>query len=680
MATLTLTGTPRQALSPGLILWLTASGMLTALLVALSLAVRNNTTPVQDQAVMDWVLGWNLPGLAMYFDAISLLTNTLAGLVFGLVGMTVFLLLRKTRAALAFAIVGGLVALVAIFGDSTLGEALGRTRPLDDNPVPSFPSGHVFGSTIFFGFWGFLAVHYRLRIALLVPLMILFAGLIASVGPARIYEQAHWPSDVAAGYMLGVLWLLVVIPVFLRLRPIAFGSSTEKENDRSAINPAGYRIERSIASTVMLDPQQGTATKIYRAPALVRMLYWIAFQAKFPYESNTAALQASKYRRKIAGLLTTHVFGSDLVAPVVEVRSVNGQYALVTQFVPGDKVLNDGATKRFLAQVAETFAQAGLSVWQIDPRNPHAHTNLIRTPEGEMKIIDLESAIVTPLPARGQWWSAMKSGNFPVFDDIDFPRLRRYIDENRADLARTLGPTGIAELVEAVAQGERTIRSWKDGEPRIWGRLLSRIYRTLDWSAICSRVAAASAAADRAAAAFLAAGIQRWENEGKLGPLEARELRGRLSSVELQDAMHHLGAHLAITVIFRFPFGSPVRFAWTAFFWGKAQIIRRRHSSTAPNRDLANIHTPVVMALSLVPGLGGISYLAARPLRQKLLIRLVLDQIALKLPFRVYERAGLGRWLAPAPKPSERQKDTSETYVPLRGATPVGTEQVGLAD
>ena len=75
-------------------------------------------------------------------------------------------------------------------------------RLLGDNMVPSFPSGHIFGSTALFGFSTYLAVHHGLRKRVLVPLILLFAVILLAVGPARVHEQAHWPSDVAAGYLL----------------------------------------------------------------------------------------------------------------------------------------------------------------------------------------------------------------------------------------------------------------------------------------------------------------------------------------------------------------------------------------------------------------------------------------------------------------------------------------------
>ena len=192
----------------------------------------------------------------------------------------------------------------------------------------------------------------------------------------------------------------------------------------------------------MLDPERGTATKTYNPPGVVRLLYWLAFQARFPYEYNQASLDAAMYRRKIASALTTHRFGKDLVAGTTAADCDLGECTFVTEFIPGEKVENDEETKLFLGQVAETFAEAGLGVWQINPRNPHAHTNVIRNHDGDLIIIDLESAVVTPIPAPGQWRSALRSGNIPIFDDIDFGRLRAYVSANEAALEKSLGPDG----------------------------------------------------------------------------------------------------------------------------------------------------------------------------------------------------------------------------------------------
>ncbi len=109
-----------------------------------------------------------------------------------------------------------------------------------------------------------------------------------------------------------------------------------------------------------------------------------------------------------------------------------------------------------------------------------------------------------------------------------------------------------------------------------------------------------------------------------------------------------MGAHLVLSMV-AVPIPgvrSVARFGWTLTFWFKTQLRRfRRSKATAA---ATNVHSPLVMVLALVPLLGGVAYLAARPLRRKLLIRLMLDQVAVKLPFKFYTRLRVNRLLAPS--------------------------------
>ena len=659
MATLTGTINRHKTIRPRMVLWTGSVATLAILTALLTVAIKNNPFPAQDLSVLNWVSSWEFPGLSAFFGAISFLTNNAPGIALGLAGVIFFWLKGLKREAFAFAVIGGILGVVALFGDYILGEWVGRIRP--DAAISShvsFPSGHVFGSTVLFGFWIFLAFHYRLKMRLLVPLVGFLAFFILATGPARIHEQAHWPSDVAAGYLLGALWLLLLIPLFLKLQRLPSIFSAKNTAEVAALVVDGVRIEGSIASTIVLDPQRGTATKIYQPPALVRFLYWAAFQAKFPYENNNAALEAGAHRRKIASLLTLHRFGKDLVAPVIEIGQLNGKATFVTEFIPGEKVENDSSVKTFLGQVTETFAEAGLPVWQMNPRNPHAHTNLIRTPEGDMKIIDLESAVVTPFPARGQFRSTLRRGGFPIFDDIDFDRLRSYVAANEAALQGSLGVRGMAELKDAMDRGEQTMHAWKSSELRIVGRTIKWAYRLLNWKALYRKTEHAMEGADRVAQTFLEKGIERWEEDGRVRPSEATAMRSHLASQEASDALHHLGAHLVLSVAIVVPIPglrSLARFGWTVAFWSASQWRLIRHRATGETPRTANIHSPLVMVLALVPALGGFAYLTARPLRRKLLIRLMLDQAASKLPLKLYARMRLERVLAPAPVETNAQ-------------------------
>ncbi len=488
----------------------------------------------------------------------------------------------------------------------------------------------------------------------LVPLLIFVVVLILTVSLARIFEQAHWPSDVAAGYLLGGIWLLVLIPFFLWAQKLSWIARLDKEIDPSIIGCETCRIEHSIASTVVLDPEAGTATKTYNPPGVVRLLYWMAFQARFPYESRETSLHAAEYRRKIASFLTRHRFGKDLVSPTIAINCMHDSCSFVTEYVAGEKVENDDEARLFLGQVAQTFADAGLGVWQINPRNPHAHTHLIRKEDGDMIIIDLESAVVTPFPAPGQWRSAFRIGTIPVFDDIDFVRLQAWAKENESALQTGLGQDGLAEFHEAIDKGEEAIRAWKDSEFRIWGRLSSGLYRLFNWKAFFEHVGHALDGADGAAQQFVERGLNRWEAEGKIDAAEAASLREQTGSPAARNGLRHMGTHMILSVAIVVPIPglrSAARFGWTLLFWAKGMVDRLLRPSVAKGR--VNIHTPLVMVLAIIPAFGAVAYLASRPLRRGHLVRVIFDQAAFKLPFKLYTRLRFDRWLG-APATAER--------------------------
>ena len=401
----------------------------------------------------------------------------------------------------------------------------------------------------------------------------------------------------------------------------------------------------------MLDPERGTATKVYNPPGVVKLLYWLSFQASFPYTHNQSALTAAMYRRKIASALTIHRFGKDLVARTTAADCDLGECSFVTEFIPGEKVENDEETRAFLGQVTELFSEAGLGVWQINPRNPHAHTNIIRNVDGDPIIIDLESAVVTPIPGRGQLRSALKSGHIPIFDDIDFPLLRSFIASNERALEESLGAERLAEFREDVDRGEEAIRAWQDSEPRLWGRLIATVYHLLDWRGFYMRFTHMLKGADRAAENLLNRGIERWEKENRLSASEAAQLRSQVSSREAKNALHHMGVHLVLSVAIAIPIPglrSAARFSWTLLFWAKAQVSRVWGRASRSGEKVANVHTPLVMVVALVPALGGVAYLASPPLRKRTLARLLMDQAATKMPFKLYTRTRLDRIVAPA--------------------------------
>lgn len=91
----------------------------------------------------------------------------------------------------------------------------------------SFPSGHALLATLLFGAIALSVIpmiaDFRKRAFVLAAA----AFIAAMVGFSRIYLGTHWPSDVFAGWAMGVLWLLAMRTMVLRLLgPLLVGRRT----------------------------------------------------------------------------------------------------------------------------------------------------------------------------------------------------------------------------------------------------------------------------------------------------------------------------------------------------------------------------------------------------------------------------------------------------------------------
>jgi len=126
--------------------------------------------------------------------------------------------LRLEAAMFAFAAVGSAALWFAIV------PLVDRPRPSPELvnvamqlPTGSFPSGHVLNLTAIFGFLIFLVVVTVSNVILRRVLAALLAVPVLIIGIARVYEGAHWPSDVLGGYVIGGIWLALTIGLYQTL-------------------------------------------------------------------------------------------------------------------------------------------------------------------------------------------------------------------------------------------------------------------------------------------------------------------------------------------------------------------------------------------------------------------------------------------------------------------------------
>jgi membrane-associated phospholipid phosphatase len=114
-----------------------------------------------------------------------------------------------------------------------------RKRPATPllHPVKgkSFPSGHAMMSMTFYGLLIYISskiVRSAVLKAIITPSLI---ALILMIGYSRVYLRVHYASDVAAGYVVGLLWLLIALELIKRI---------ENVNKQSSVN----NLQLSVAS------------------------------------------------------------------------------------------------------------------------------------------------------------------------------------------------------------------------------------------------------------------------------------------------------------------------------------------------------------------------------------------------------------------------------------------------
>jgi membrane-associated phospholipid phosphatase len=115
---------------------------------------------------------------------------------------------RVTGLLFAGSVIGGWLL------ETLLKISFHRSRPdlwpaLVAEKTASFPSGHATMATVFFGGIAALVFHLsksrRLRAAALAGA----AVFILAVGATRIFLGAHWLTDVLAGFLVGLFWVVI---------------------------------------------------------------------------------------------------------------------------------------------------------------------------------------------------------------------------------------------------------------------------------------------------------------------------------------------------------------------------------------------------------------------------------------------------------------------------------------
>ena len=170
-----------------------------------------NRLSIIDQNIYNFIIKYKSPFLTFFFKFI---TYYASGEWFIILCILVFFFYKdkKFKIVIPIYIVG--IGLITIL----MKNIFVRVRPFDlmiiEEVGYSFPSGHSSASIAFYGLVAYLIYKsdwQRYKKILIIVILLLLSLLI---GISRIYLGVHYPSDVLAGFMVGIIYFVLFVYIY----------------------------------------------------------------------------------------------------------------------------------------------------------------------------------------------------------------------------------------------------------------------------------------------------------------------------------------------------------------------------------------------------------------------------------------------------------------------------------
>jgi undecaprenyl-diphosphatase len=185
-----------------------------SILAACTLCIASRIPVPGDMALVRLAVQTRTPSLTLPLQVLTFISSSIPALVITLISAAIEVWRRKRLEP------GAAWALAAYLGftvcNIALRVAIGRQRPSVDyipNAWPelqagfqrfSYPSGHAGAALI--AYTALLALAWPRRVWRW-PALAGVVLIVSGVGFGRVYLGVHWPTDVAAGYLLAAIWL-----------------------------------------------------------------------------------------------------------------------------------------------------------------------------------------------------------------------------------------------------------------------------------------------------------------------------------------------------------------------------------------------------------------------------------------------------------------------------------------
>ncbi|MFL5581520.1 MAG: phosphatase PAP2 family protein [Gemmatimonadaceae bacterium] len=169
--------------------------------------VREGDTQAFDDAVMHWVKDRRHPWLEHSAAEVTMLgTGVVVLMIVGVAAMFLWLTRHRYSAILLLIATGGGIVL-----NNILKLYFHRPRPQvfewgTQAMSSSFPSGHAMSATIVYLTVAYLAARLQKRRWARWLTMLVALAFVVLISLTRVYLGVHYPSDVAAGALVGLSW------------------------------------------------------------------------------------------------------------------------------------------------------------------------------------------------------------------------------------------------------------------------------------------------------------------------------------------------------------------------------------------------------------------------------------------------------------------------------------------
>ena len=167
-----------------------------------------------DTPILQAAIGLRSPPLDAFAAGVAYLFGPVGMPLMAVAAILVLSLRRRSWTPVILIVAAGVGSLLMTVAGK---DVIGRHRPLHRFAVPpfesspSFPSGHTLNATVIAGVVAYLIFLRRRTIAARIVVVVVPVLIAVGVGLTRVLLGAHWFTDVVAGWLLGGVWLALVV-------------------------------------------------------------------------------------------------------------------------------------------------------------------------------------------------------------------------------------------------------------------------------------------------------------------------------------------------------------------------------------------------------------------------------------------------------------------------------------